>query len=69
MSDSQPGGAPPKKRLRVLLVEDREDDALLTIRELVRAGYEIEHLRVQTAEELRKAISDALVSMGVLPLA
>ena len=35
-----------QKPLRVLLVEDSENDALLLLRELGRAGYEVEHERV-----------------------
>jgi two-component system sensor histidine kinase UhpB len=43
--------------LRVLIVEDSEEDALLMVRELGRAGYEPIMERVETAE----AMSDALV--------
>ena len=39
-----------KKPLRALLVEDSENDALLLLRELKRAGYEVDHERVYTAE-------------------
>ena len=41
------------KPLRVLIVEDSEDDALLTIRELKKGGYEPEYERVETAEAMR----------------
>ena len=34
--------------LRVLVVEDSEDDALLLLRELRRGGYEPVHRRVDT---------------------
>lgn len=37
------------EHLRVLLVEDSEDDAALLLRELKRAGYEVTHDRVFTA--------------------
>ncbi len=42
--------------IRVLMVEDSEDDALLTLRELRNAGYEVEHLRVGTDLALRSAL-------------
>ncbi|RNC67674.1 MAG: response regulator [Desulfuromonadales bacterium] len=44
------------KRLRVLLVEDSEDDALLLLRELERGGYEVECERVDTAPAMKKAL-------------
>ena len=47
-----------KKPLRVLMVEDSEDDALLTIRELKKGGYEPEHERVETAEAMRAALRE-----------
>ncbi|MDP8950896.1 MAG: PAS domain S-box protein [Actinomycetota bacterium] len=43
--------------LRVLIVEDSEDDALLVMRELKRGGYEPIHERVQTAEAMQKALA------------
>ena len=45
-----------KKPLRVLLVEDSENDALLLLRELRRAGYEVDHERVYTQEGMREAL-------------
>lgn len=42
--------------LRVLVVEDSEFDARMLIRLLNRGGYETEHRRVETAEELRDAL-------------
>ncbi len=39
-------------RLRVLLVEDLEDDALLVIRHLLKHGYQPDYVRVQTRERL-----------------
>lgn len=44
--------------LRVLLVEDSEDDALLVLRELQRGGYEPCHDRVDTAEAMSAALDD-----------
>ena len=45
-----------KKPLRVLLVEDSENDALLLLRELRRAGYEVDHERVYTPEGMSEAL-------------
>ena len=42
--------------LRVLLVEDSEDDALLLARELRRGDYELRIERVETGEHMRAAI-------------
>ncbi|ACH37043.1 flagellar biogenesis master response receiver sensor histidine kinase, PAS and GAF domain-containing [Citrifermentans bemidjiense Bem] len=46
------------KELRVLLVEDSEEDSLLLIRELRRGGYKLIHMRVETAESMRRALHD-----------
>ena len=46
------------KLLRVLLVEDSEDDALLVIRALKKGGYEPEYDRVETAGAMRKALTE-----------
>jgi PAS domain S-box-containing protein len=43
--------------LRVLIVEDSEDDALLLLRELRRGGYEPEYERVDTPEAMEKALA------------
>ena len=43
--------------LRVLIVEDSEDDALLILRELKHGGYEPEYGRVETSETMKKAPS------------
>jgi putative nucleotidyltransferase with HDIG domain len=42
--------------LRILLVEDSEDDARLVLREIRRGGYEIETERVETAEAMQTAL-------------
>ena len=59
------------KPLRVLIVEDSENDALLLLRELKRGGYEPEHERVETPEAMEKALSrsewDVVVSDYRLP--
>jgi diguanylate cyclase (GGDEF)-like protein len=45
-----------EQRLRILIVEDSEDDALLVERELKRGGYLTEMQRVDTAEGMQKAL-------------
>src|SRR4051794_27361393 len=45
--------------LRVLLVEDSEDDCALLLRALRRGGYEPEYTRVDTAEAMRTALTAA----------
>jgi diguanylate cyclase (GGDEF)-like protein/PAS domain S-box-containing protein len=42
--------------LKVLLIEDSEDDAQLVILELRRGGFKPEYVRVETAPELREAL-------------
>ncbi len=42
--------------LRLLLIEDSEDDALLIVRELTRAGYEPNYVRVDTEAAVRTAL-------------
>jgi len=44
------------KPLRVLIVEDSEDDALLVIRELECGGYDTTFERVETAEDMTAAL-------------
>ena len=46
------------KSLRVLIVEDSEDDAQLIIRELKKGGYNPVYERVETAAAMKKAIHD-----------
>ena len=46
------------KELKVLLVEDSEEDSLLLLRELCRAGYTPHQRRVETACDLRQALQD-----------
>jgi serine phosphatase RsbU (regulator of sigma subunit) len=46
-----------ERPLRVLLVEDDEDDALLMLRELRRGGFLPEWRRVFTADDLRAALA------------
>jgi PAS domain S-box-containing protein len=49
------GNPPP---LRVLMIEDSEDDALLIIRALKKGCYTPEYERVETAADMRKALQD-----------
>ncbi|HXD22587.1 MAG TPA: response regulator [Gemmatimonadaceae bacterium] len=45
------------EQLRVLLVEDSEDDAALLLRELKRAGYDVAHDRVYTADGIEQSLT------------
>jgi DNA-binding NtrC family response regulator len=47
------------KPLRVLIVEDSDDDAELLRAELGRAGYDLSCGRVQTAAEMRAALESS----------
>ncbi len=42
--------------LKVLIVEDSEDDSLLLLRELRRGGYGVQSERVETAEQMQAAL-------------
>ncbi len=44
--------------LRVLIVEDSEDDALLIVRELQRAGYTVSFQRVDSVEAMAGALTE-----------
>jgi PAS domain S-box-containing protein len=46
------------KPLRVLMVEDSEDDALLIIRALKKGGYDPVHARVETAAAMSQSLQD-----------
>jgi DNA-binding NtrC family response regulator len=43
--------------LRVLVVEDSEEDTLLMLRELRRGGYDVTHRRVETRESMHAALA------------
>jgi two-component system sensor histidine kinase UhpB len=47
-----------KRQLNVLIAEDSEQDARLIIRELKLGGYEVEHLRIETADGLKAALAN-----------
>lgn len=49
-----------KPHLRVLIVEDSEDDTLLVLRELRRGGYHVEYVRVDTAASMLAALNQQL---------
>ncbi len=59
------------KALRVLIVEDSEDDALLLVRELQRNDYEVEWERVETGEAMAAALEnqawDIIIADYALP--
>jgi PAS domain S-box-containing protein len=59
------------RQLRVLLVEDSEDDAALLTRELKKGGVQPVVQRVETAEAMRKALEkqewDVVIADYVLP--
>src|SRR5829696_4040357 len=46
-----------RTHLRILLIEDSEDDARLVLREVQRGGYEVEFERVETAEAMQAALT------------
>ncbi len=49
---------PNSRPLRVLVIEDYEEDALLLQRHLKRAGYDVDFRRIETAAELRAALDE-----------
>ena len=68
------GAGPPAegggRPLRVLFVEDSEDDVLLTLRQLRRDGYRPTFRRAERAEEMRQALNeewDIILSDYTLP--
>jgi len=44
-------------KLRVLIVEDSDDDAVTILRQVRREGYEVEHQRVESAASMRAALA------------
>jgi PAS domain S-box-containing protein len=59
------------KPLRLLIVEDSEDDTLLLLRELGKGGYESVYERIETPEYMKAALEkdqwDLIISDYVLP--
>lgn len=64
-------GSAVRKQLRILVVEDNEDDCLLMIRELRRSGYDCVYERVETRDAMESALAmslwDIVISDYVLP--
>ena len=58
-------------QLRILIVEDSEDDLLLLLRELRRGDYILDYLRVETAVEMQAALDrqtwDLVIADYTLP--
>ncbi len=54
-----------RSQLHVLIVEDVEDDLLLLLRELRRGGYELDYVRVDTAEDMQAALDRQLWDMVI----
>jgi hypothetical protein len=48
------------RKIRVLIVEDSEDDALLIADELESCGAQLDYLRVETPEQMTAALEMAL---------
>ena len=46
-----------RKHLRILIIEDSENDAFLLLRELKRFGFEVESTRVETADQVRSELA------------
>ncbi len=59
------------KPLKVLIVEDSEDDAALLVRELRKGGYDVAHERVETSSAMEEALAkqewDVIVADYNLP--
>lgn len=65
------GSAVPARTLRLLLIEDEEDDAIMTIEELRKGGYAPDVTRVDTPAALEAALEndgwDAVIADYSLP--
>jgi len=44
--------------IRVLIIEDYEDDLMLVLRELRRGGFEPEYIQIETAETMQQALAE-----------
>jgi diguanylate cyclase (GGDEF)-like protein/PAS domain S-box-containing protein len=58
MKNNPPSKISNTQSLRVLIVEDSEDDALLTIRELKKSGYNPVYERIETNAAMKKALRE-----------
>jgi len=60
-----------QKTIRVLIIEDNEDDTILEIDELISGGYNIDYKQVQTRDELIDALEnnnwDCIISDFSMP--
>ncbi len=60
-----------EKKLKIIVVEDSENDTLLEIRLIEQAGYRVKYLRVETKEELEAALKadewDVVLSDFTMP--
>jgi len=58
-------------KLKLLLVEDNDTDALLVVRQLKKEGFEVDHLQVKTREEMEAGLAqggwDIVISDYSLP--
>jgi hypothetical protein len=43
--------------LSVLIIEDSEDDAVIVLRELKRAGYDVDFKRVDSSDALKGSLA------------
>lgn len=58
MIESSTGKSPPPESLRVLLLEDSQEDADLVIRELVRGGFEVISARADSEITFRRELQN-----------
>src|SRR5512147_1866277 len=65
MSRPRPERGDVEFPLAVLIVEDSENDALLIIHILRKAGYEVAFERVETAEEMRSALEKGTLDIVI----
>lgn len=60
-----------KKSIRLLIIEDSEDDAELLVRKITKSGYKIKYSRVESEKEMRSALQqevwDLIISDYSLP--
>ena len=47
----------PMEKIKLLLVEDNDTDALLVVRQLKKEGYDVDHVQVKTREEMEAALN------------
>jgi len=47
-----------KKFIRILVIEDSEDDALLILHQIKKGGYNVDYVLLETAEEMKLALKE-----------